>query len=204
MAPPISLCVNRAQYVLCTHCIRTHKHTHTHIHTHTHCYLHYMHNHLDFAVQPRPIEFSAVPHSQRVVEGESVRLTCNFSVTQLGSNYWEPHIVWRQNGSQLSVEDSSLTLNTVELLGGYSELVLDPVQPQHAGYYECLAVDGKKKKGIEKFGEGRYVTASPRAYIDVICKQSAVATVNEHGNRRTLYHQLAPNEKLMCIYYVRS
>ena len=107
-----------------------------------------------------------------------MRLTCNFSVTQLGSKYWEPHIVWRQNGSQLSAEDSSLTLNTVELLGGYSELVLDPVQPQHAGYYECLAVDGKKKQKTGKFGEGRYVTASPRAYIDVVCKLSAVTTVN--------------------------
>ena len=164
-----------------------------------------MHNHPDFAVQPRPIEFSAVPQSQRVVEGESVRLTCNFSVTRLGSKYWKPHIVWRQNGSQLSVEDSSLTLNTVELLGGYSELVLDPVQPQHAGYYECLAVDGKKKGGEEKFGEGRYVTASPRAYIDIICKLSIVATVNDYTAlyRRTLYHQLAHNEKLMCIHYVK-
>ena len=110
-----------------------------------------------------------------------MRLTCNFSVTQLGSNYWEPHIVWRQNGSQLSAEDSSLTLNTVEELGGYSELVLDPVQPQHAGYYECLAVDGKRMGGAGKFGEGRYVTASPRAYIDVVCKKSVVTTVSDYS-----------------------
>ena len=94
-----------------------------------------------------------------MVEGDRVRLTCNFSVTRLGSNYPEPHIVWRKNGTHTQRTDK----------GGYSELVLAPVMPHHAGYYECLAVDGKRKK-FDPLGDGRYVTSSPRAYLDVVCK----------------------------------
>ena len=113
----------------------------------------------DYAVQPRPIEFSTVPQSQRVVEGDSVRLICNFSVTSLGSkNYRKPHIVWRKNGTHTELVER----------GGYSILELAPVTAEHAGYYECLAVDGKERG--EKFGEGRYITSSPRAYLDVVCK----------------------------------
>ena len=112
----------------------------------------------DYAVQPRPIEFSTVPQSQRVVEGDSVRLICNFSVTSLGSKYPKPHTVWRKNGTHIELVAK----------GGYSVLELAPVTPEHAGYYECLAVDGKKR--LERYGKGHYITSSPRAYLDVVCK----------------------------------
>ena len=118
----------------------------------------------DYAVQPQPVEFSAVPQSQRVVEGDSVLLTCNFSVIQLGSNYPKPHTIWRQNGT--------LTLKTSDIDGSYtySELLLSPVMPHHTGYYECLAVDGKKK--FDHTGEGKHITSSPQAYLHVVCKWS--------------------------------
>ena len=118
-----------------------------------------------------PVEFSAVPQSQRVVEGDSVLLTCNFSLTRLRSNYPEPHTVWRKNGTE--VLDTIRTTDSDADRGyKYTEYLLSPVMPHHTGYYECLAVDGKMKKDF--LGEGKYITSSPRAYIHIVCKWSIV------------------------------
>ena len=121
-----------------------------------------------------PVEFSAVPQSQRVVEGDNVLLTCNFSVTRLGSNYPEPHTVWRKNGTE--VLDTIRTTDSDADRGyKYTEYLLSPVMPHHTGYYECLAVDGKTKRDF--FGEGKYITSSPRAYVHVVCKWSTVTVL---------------------------
>jgi hypothetical protein len=119
----------------------------------------------DYAVQPVPVEFSAVPQSQRVVEGDSVLLTCNFSVTRLGSNYPEPHTVWRKNGTEV-LDAIKTTKSDADRGYKYTEYLLSPVMPHHTGYYECLAVDGKMK-GVF-VGEGKHVISSPRAYVHVV------------------------------------
>ena len=126
----------------------------------------------DYAVQPLPVEFIAVPQSQRVVEGESVLLTCNFSVIRLGSNYPKPHTVWRKNGTH-TLDTIRTTERDIDRGFSYTELLLSPAMPHHTGYYECLTVDGKTRKDF--VGEGMYVTSSPRAYLHVVCKWNMIA-----------------------------
>ena len=106
-------------------------------------------------MQPHPIVFTEEPQSQTALEGSNVTLKCNFTATELGSNYPLPHIVWRKNST--------------EVVGGRdNELHLQSVQLEDAGYYECLAVDGKKKKKLDPKGVGRYITSSRRAYLNVL------------------------------------
>ena len=106
-------------------------------------------------MQPHPIVFTEEPQSQTALEGSNVTLKCNFTATQLGSNYPLPHIVWRKNSK--------------EVVGGRdNELHLQSVQLEDAGYYECLAVDGKKKRILDSQGGGRYITSSRRAYLTVL------------------------------------
>ena len=141
--------------------------THTHTCTHTH-YTHIFNT--DYAVQPHPPEFLEEPQSQTLLEGGSVTLRCRFNVTLLGSNYPCPHLIWRKDGndivniSQICVKkevESKYVIKTAA-----SELRYPSVQIQHGGYYECLAVDGKRK--FSKEGMGRFVTSSRRAYLRVI------------------------------------
>ena len=112
-------------------------------------------NPTDYAVQPHPILFTEEPQSLTVLEGSNVTLHCSFNTTRLGSNYPLPHIVWRKNGTEVVGER-------------VSELHLPSVQQEDAGYYECLAVDGKKKKKRDPKEVGGYITSSRRAYLTVL------------------------------------
>ena len=127
--------------------------------------------HTDYAVQPSPVQFTRVPQSQTVLMGETVTLTCNFTIIELGSsrNYPVPSAVWRLNGTHnfKPVEPTESDIRRGYL---HTELVVESIEAQDAGYYECLAVDGKKrKKENQKAGEGRYIASSPRAYLQVVC-----------------------------------
>ena len=112
--------------------------------------------------------FIEEPQSHTLLEGSSVTLRCRFNVTLLGSNYPCPHLIWRKDGnntvkiSEICVrKDTKYVIKTAA-----SELEHPSVQMGHGGYYECLAVDGKRK--FSKKGMGRFVTSSRRAYLRVI------------------------------------
>ena len=108
---------------------------------------------IDYAVQPHPIEFNEQPQSQNVIEGDSVSLSCSFNVTPLANKYPLPRIIWRKNGKNLGSSESILSWSNIGL--------------EDAGYYECLAEDGRRKFRPK----GQYITSSRRASLQVLSKR---------------------------------
>ena len=102
-----------------------------------------------------------------MIEGERVRLTCNFTIVKLGSNYPVPHSEWRRNGVTMGTPTQA-DKSDIERGSLYSEVVIDSASVDDAGWYECIAVDGKRKG--EWVGEGNHIISSPRAHIQVVRK----------------------------------
>jgi hypothetical protein len=119
----------------------------------------------DYAVQPHSINFTTIPQSQTAVQGETVVLNCSFPIVKLGSNYPVPHLEWWKNGTRI-VDPEKPTKENIARGFLVSQLVIDSVTEGDEGYYECIAVDGKKKG--DKVGEGRHIISSPRAYVQVV------------------------------------
>ena len=93
---------------------------------------------------------------------------------KLGSNYPVPHLEWWKNGTRIRDPEKPTKENIAR---GFlvSQLVIDSVTEGGEGYYECIAVDGKKKG--DKVGEGRHIISSPRAYVQVVCKFTVILIV---------------------------
>jgi hypothetical protein len=120
----------------------------------------------DFAVQPKPIEFLRIPESQTVVAGETVRLSCNITIIKLDNNYPVPHLVWRFNGTTIRQPAAAPKEN--DKARGYfsSELVIESASEADSGFYECVAVDGKRRR--DWTGNGSHIISSPRADVQVV------------------------------------
>ena len=117
----------------------------------------------DYALQVRPVSFLQEPTSSAVLVGSSVTFACNVNIAPLISDYPLPNLTWRVNGSMDTSTQSSWQIRPNSSEDGYnyfSELYIESVSAEDAGYYECVSSDGG----------GRYVTISSRAWLTVICK----------------------------------
>ena len=127
--------------------------------------------HTDYAVQPQAVNFTTIPKSQTVIQGGTVTLNCSCPIVKLGSNYPVPHLEWWKNGTRIR-EPEKPTKDDIRRGYLVSELVIEDASEGDEGYYECIAVDGKRKG--EKKGPGNHVVSSPRAYVQVVCKFTAM------------------------------
>ena len=118
---------------------------------------------LNFAVQVDPVVFLHEPVSTVAVVGSSLRLSCQARVKPLIGGYHLPSIVWRHNGSKISENRILISSNDSH---GISTLFVHVTRLDDAGYYECMANDGRPAFGTVE--SSLYKTISKRAVVEII------------------------------------